>query len=200
MYAITLICSYFRDNNTNTTNKTKHVMKKKIDLRKLLQLLGKGTKLYSPAYGDVFLESISFDSIGSPEICVNRVLKYNIYRHEFFDRYGCILNAEDAEVMLFPSREERDWEEYINKYRIKQYNENMLDFFNTYCEANGKDKDSVVEAMLWMRDRIMKEMKYMVSDANIGNCAIMPCGDGCDAELDVDVLSEHINAEIMDMF
>ena len=38
MYAITLICSYFRVNNTNTTNKTKHVMKKKIDLRKLLSI------------------------------------------------------------------------------------------------------------------------------------------------------------------
>ena len=36
MYAITLICSYFRGNNTNTTNKTKHVMKKKIDLESML--------------------------------------------------------------------------------------------------------------------------------------------------------------------
>ena len=36
MYAITLICSYFRGNNTNTTNKTKHVMKKKVDLESML--------------------------------------------------------------------------------------------------------------------------------------------------------------------
>ena len=37
MYAITLICSYFRDNNINTqTNKTKHVMKKKVDLESML--------------------------------------------------------------------------------------------------------------------------------------------------------------------
>ena len=175
-------------------------MKKKIDLRKLLQLLGKGTKLYSPACGNVVLESVSFDAIGSPEICVKKVIKYKIYMRFGFNRYGCMSNDEDAEVMLFPSREERDWEEYIKQYRLKQYNENMLNFFNTYCEANCKDKDSVVEAMLWMRDRIMKEMKYMVSDANIGNRAIMPCCDECDAELDVDVLSEHINAEIMDMF
>ena len=175
-------------------------MKKKIDLRKLLQLWGKGTKLYSPAYGDVWLESVSIDAIGSPEICVKKVIKYKIYMRFGFNRYGCMSNDEDAEVMLFPSREERDWEEYINKYRIKQYNKNMLDFFNTYCEANCKDKDSVVEAMLWMRDRIMKEMKYMVSDANYENRAIIPCCDECDAGLDVDVLSEHINAEIMDMF
>lgn len=174
-------------------------MKKKIDLRKFLQRLGKGTKLYSPAYGDVWLKSVSFDSIG-PEICVKRVLNYGIFVTEYFDRYGYIPRTECSEGMLFPSREERDWEEYINKYRIKQYNENMLDFFNTYCEANGKDKDSVVEAMLWMRDRIMKEMKYMVSDANFENRAIIPCRDECDAGLDVDVLSEHINAEIMDMF
>ena len=200
MYAITLICSYFRDNNTNTTNKTKHVMKKKIDLRKFLQLLGKGTKLYSPACGNVVLESVSFDAIGSPEICVKKVIKYKIYMRFGFNRYGCMSNDEDAEVMLFPSREERDWEEYIKQYRLKQYNKNMLDFFNTYCEANCKDKDSVVEAMLWMRDRIMKEMKYMVSDANFENRAIIPCCDECDAGLDVDVLSEHINAEIMDMF
>ena len=175
-------------------------MKKKIDLRKLLQLWGKGTKLYSPAYGDVFLESISFDSIGSPEICVNRVLKYNIYRHEFFDRYGCILNAEDAEVMLFPSREDRDWEEYIKQYRLKQYNENMMNKFIRYCDENGKDKDSVVDAMLWMRDNIMIAMKYMINDANIENRAIIPCVDSCVALLDVDSLAEHIKSEIMDMF
>ena len=175
-------------------------MKKKVDLRKLLQLMGKGTKLYSPAYGDVVLESVSFDAIGSPEICVKRHFDNGIFVTEYFDRYGYMPRTKCSEGMLFPSRDERDWEEYINKYRIKQYNENMLDFFNTYCEANGKDKDSIVEAMLWMRDRIMKEMKYMVSDANYENRAIIPCGDECDAELDVDVLSEHINAEIMDMF
>ena len=175
-------------------------MKKKIDLRKLLQLLGKGTKLYSPAYGDVWLESVSFDEKYEPEISVKRHLNHGIFVTEYFDRYGYIPRTECSEGMLFPSREDRDWEEYIKQYRLKQYNENMLDFFNTYCEANCKDKDSVVEAMLWMRDRIMKEMKYMVSDANIGNRAIMPCGDGCDAELDVDTLSEQINAEIMDMF
>ena len=78
--------------------------------------------------------------------------------------------------------------------------ENMLDFFNTYCEANGKDKDSVVEAMLWMRDRIMKEMKYIISDANIGNRAIIPCCDECDAGMDVDIIEEHIKSGIMDMF
>lgn len=175
-------------------------MKKKIDLRKLLQLCGKGTKLYSPAYGDVWLESVSFGEKYEPEIFVKRHLNCGIFVTEYFDRYGYIPRTECSEGMLFPSREERDWEEYINKYRIKQYNENMLDFFNTYCEANCKDKDSVVEAMLWMRDRIMKEMKYMVIDANYENRAIIPCGDGCDAELDVDTLSEQINAEIMDMF
>ena len=175
-------------------------MKKKIDLRKLLQLLGKGTKLYSPAYGDVWLESVSFDEKYEPEIFVKRHLNYGIFVTESFDRYGYIPRTECSEGMLFPSREDRDWEEYIKQYRLKQYNENMLDFFNTYCEANGKDKDSVVEAMLWMRDRIMKEMNFMIIDANFENRAIIPCCDECDAGLDVDVLSEHINAEIMDMF
>ena len=36
MYAITLICSYFRVNNTNTTNKTTNVMNKKVDLESML--------------------------------------------------------------------------------------------------------------------------------------------------------------------
>ena len=71
-------------------------MKKKVDLRKLLQLLGKGTKLYSPAYGDVVLESVSFDAIGSPEICVKKVIKYKIYMRFGLNRYGCMSNDEDV--------------------------------------------------------------------------------------------------------
>ena len=175
-------------------------MKKKVDLRKLLQLLGKGTKLYSPAYGDVWLESVSFDEKYEPEIFVKRHLNCGIFVTEYFDRYGYMPRTKYSEGMLFPSREERDWEEYIKQYRIKQYNENMMNDFIRYCKENGKDKDSVVEAMLWMRGRIMKEMNCMIIDANFENRAIIPCCDECDAGLDVDVLSEHINAEIMDMF
>ena len=183
-------------------------MKKKIDLRKFLSNeLGEGSILYSPKYGNVRLEKVSMEETEIYPIVAYSLelegngkceFKYdNIIR---FTRYGTLSLSHYSDVMLLPSREERDWEEYIKQYRLKQYNENMLDFFNTYCEANCKDKDSVVEAMLWMRDRIMKEMKYMVSDANFENRAIIPCCDECDAGLDVDILTEHINAEIMDMF
>lgn len=110
MYAITLICSYFRDNNTNTTNKTKHVMKKKVDLESML-----------------------------------------------------------------------------------------IDFYN-YCDDNGKDKSSVAEAMLWMRNVIMDDMKNIVDDANALGDYVFRCSDECHAELDKESLTDFINAEIMEMY
>ena len=117
MYAITLICSYFRVNNTNTTNKTKHVMKKKIDLRKLLQLWGKGTKLYSPLVGEVEFERILDDSAYS-------VITYNNGRALSFTSEGLYYDyddaGEEAECLLFPSAEQRDWSKFTAPWYKKE--------------------------------------------------------------------------------
>lgn len=75
----------------------------------------------------------------------------------------------------------------------------LIDFYN-YCEANGKDKSSVAEAMLWMRKVIMDDMKNIVYDANALGDYVFRCSDECHAELDKESLTDFINAEIMEMY
>lgn len=68
-----------------------------MNIAEILKNVPKGTKLYSPAFGDVILEEIRQDYI--------RVRTNNIMREFYSDgRYYA-----DGECMLFPSRENRDW-------------------------------------------------------------------------------------------
>lgn len=68
-----------------------------MNIAEILKNVPKGTKLYSPAFGDVILEEIRQDYI--------RVRNNNIKREFYSDgRYYA-----NGECMLFPSRENRDW-------------------------------------------------------------------------------------------
>lgn len=75
-----------------------------MNIAEILKKCPKGTKLYSPIFGEVNL------------VCVN---KYSItcstdyYHDEHFQSDGkYIANYPDAECMLFPSREQRDWSKF----------------------------------------------------------------------------------------
>lgn len=68
-----------------------------MDIAKILKDVPRGTKLYSPIFGDVIFEDIRQDYI--------RVKTINIIREFYSDgRY-----YTNGECMLFPSRENRDW-------------------------------------------------------------------------------------------
>lgn len=71
-----------------------------MDIAEILENVPKGTKLYSPAFGDVILEEIRQDYI--------RVRTNNIKREFYSDgRYYA-----NGECMLFPSRENRNWKTF----------------------------------------------------------------------------------------
>lgn len=75
-----------------------------MNIAEILENVPKGTKLYSPAFGDVIFEEIRQDYI--------RVRTNNIKREFYSDgRYYA-----NGECMLFPSRENRDW----NTFRFKK--------------------------------------------------------------------------------
>lgn len=63
----------------------------------------KGTKLYSPIFGEVV-----FDHIHNKEIIV--YLKNAIPRcFSYYGQYLCSTSITDGECMLFPSKDNRDW-------------------------------------------------------------------------------------------
>lgn len=79
-----------------------------MNIAEILKHCPKGTKLYSPAYGEV-----NFIEVTSPltiKIKLSKLFGDNI---KYFFNNGSI-NIVDGECMLFPSKEQRDW----NKFRL----------------------------------------------------------------------------------
>lgn len=76
----------------------------------ILKYCPKGTKLYSPICGDCTLYGVSLDEVYSIEViaCSNDT-------HQLFTSEGIFLDDQkDAECLLFPSKNQRDW----SKFRI----------------------------------------------------------------------------------
>lgn len=83
-------------------------MNENIDLTKILKGCPKGTKLYSPIFGDC-----EFDRIVSCNIYV-KADRGNIFFYQ--DATLHLDYVRSKEPMLFPSREERDW----SKFKVKK--------------------------------------------------------------------------------
>lgn len=92
-------------------------MNERLDLTKILKDCPKGTKLYSPLCGDV-----EFDCINKLSLILVKFYPDNrsLYFREFFCKDGRYSSDyEDAECMLFPSKENRDW----STFKVKKGSE-----------------------------------------------------------------------------
>ena len=103
-------------------------MKQTINIAEVLKDKPKGTKLYSPIYGEVFLDSITTGC----DICVRT--KYNEYNYFFSDgRF-----ASGGDCLLFPSKDMRDWSKFAwKKGDVLRYN----DTENTHVIFDRFDND-----------------------------------------------------------
>lgn len=112
-------------------------MEEKINIAEILRHKPYGIKLYSPIFGECTFCCVHEDT---NDICVK---KHNGVK-EFFDSKGLYYNT--GEVMLFPSKEMRDWGKFFNKgdvlvcYEGKKPYYTIFDCFenNTYKDFNGK--------------------------------------------------------------
>ena len=85
-------------------------MNENLDLTEILKDCPEDTKLYSPIFGDVELVKVYNDKNYPIEV------KLNNGALDYFAKDGRIYIDFDGECMLFPSKEERDW----NKFEIKK--------------------------------------------------------------------------------
>ena len=92
------------------TNKT---MNKNIDLTKILKNCPKGTKLYSPVLGDVTFVSINDDKI------YPILVSYKNGFIECFTSDGKIIEDCDGECILYPSKEQKDWNKFTAPWHKK---------------------------------------------------------------------------------
>ena len=87
-------------------------MNENLNLVEILKDCPKGTKLYSPIYGDVELEEVYINDDKSYPIRV----KVSKNAFNSFSEDGRNYREYNGECMLFPSREQRDW----SKFKIKK--------------------------------------------------------------------------------
>ena len=83
-------------------------MNENLNLIEILKDCPKGTKLYSPVWGEVYFEKI----LGHPyyAISIN-----TISGNKCLTKEGCYIIADDTECIIFPSRDQRDWSKFKPK-------------------------------------------------------------------------------------
>lgn len=85
-----------------------------INVQKLLKDCPKGTKLYSPLFGEVEFKYITGSNFGI-------VVEDSVECSRSFDKYGRYFTVyNNAECLLFPSKECRTWENFkLTKFKFK---------------------------------------------------------------------------------
>lgn len=111
-------------------------MEEKINIAKILKDKPVNTKLYSPLYGDVYFSYIGVRN----NICV---LHHRFTLSDFFYN-GRYTAYKESEIMLFPSKEMRDWSKFawkkgdvlVSEYNVHIIFEKFED--DTYTRFKGK--------------------------------------------------------------
>ena len=100
-------------------------MNENIDLTKILKDCPKGLKLYSPLFGEVIFEGISGDVYPITLSCTGREALVS------FTKEGFYYDNPDTECLLFPSKEQRDWEKFTAPwYKKDKFNPKTLKPFD----------------------------------------------------------------------
>lgn len=132
-----------------------------INIADILKDCPKGTKLYSPICGDCTFEKIHLNT--NIVVCVqnNTTITFNVYGQYF--RY-----FDNAECLLFPSKENRDWNKFQKPFKDGDIisNDVYIAIFHKlgkpiFCEYNG-----VVYYHCWCRQN-GKDFKFK-NDFGIG--------------------------------
>lgn len=100
------------------------VMNENLNLVEILKDCPNGTKLYTSVWGEVIFERILDGEIYT--IKIDTVSGYHLLTKE-----GCYTKSDDAECILFPSKDQRDWSKFTAPwYQKDKFNSNTLKPFD----------------------------------------------------------------------
>ena len=85
-------------------------MNENLNLEEILKDCPSGTVLYSTTYGKVNLLCVSINEAFPIKVSTE-------YGLETYTRYGKMSFKDDAECVLFPSKEQRDWSKFNHNKR-----------------------------------------------------------------------------------
>lgn len=93
-------------------------MNENIDLTKILKNCPRGTKLYTPIWGEVvFIEVKKYKNCLYP-ICINANTACSYTCLSKDGRY--LINREETECILYPSKDQRDWSKFSAPWYKKE--------------------------------------------------------------------------------
>lgn len=92
-------------------------MDNKINIAELLKDAPKGTKLYSPVYGEAKFMGIEKTDDDRPIAIAAPTGRYRLYS----DGRGYLYGSKTEEIILFPSKDCRTWENFKAPWKRKQF-------------------------------------------------------------------------------
>lgn len=108
---------------------------KNIDLTNILKDCPKGTKFYSPLWG-----KISFERIVKKEVYTIEINTANGYRR--LTKEGYYTTSDDAECIIFPSKDQRDWNKFTAPwYKKDKFNPKTLNPFDKVLVRDAYSQD-----------------------------------------------------------
>ena len=106
-------------------------MNKNIDLTKILKDCPKGTKLYSPIFGEV-----DFKEIRDEKYPI--ITKSGLYNPTFTEE-GFYYDDASEECLLFPSKDQRDWSKFIAPwYKAEKFDPKTFEPFDKVIVRDDK--------------------------------------------------------------
>lgn len=112
-------------------------MNKKIDLTKILKDCPEGTKLYTTIWGEVTFIKVS------ESVCnLYPIIIYNECDHVGLTKDGrYLINKQDSECILFPSKDLRDWSKFTAPwYKKDKFDPKTLQPFDKVLVRAGHEK------------------------------------------------------------
>lgn len=128
-------------------------MNENIDLVEILKNVPSGTKLWSSVYGEVELHKVVEQCSDYPIF-----VKHPDGEVESFTRSGRLyVDYKDAECILFPSKDQRDWSKFNTKNRTE-----FVELKPFYCVLVRDEDDEIWRPKLFARKRKDHEYSYEV--------------------------------------
>ena len=109
-------------------------MNENIDLTKILKDCPNGTKFYTSVWGEASFERIlerRFYTIGIDTLS----------GYKYLTKEGRYTNADDAECILFPSKDQRDWSKFTAPwYKKEKFDPKTLKTFDRVLVRDSSDR------------------------------------------------------------
>ncbi len=91
------------------------------NIAEILKDMPQGTKLWTPLLGEVALNGVYYNNKTRPiSVRGTNILTY------LFTQYGRYYNTEGAELLLFPSKDMRDWSKFFKKGDVLENTSNEV--------------------------------------------------------------------------